>query len=219
MVRAVGAGHELMAVFRIVVGSSEAELRLKGSRFIAVAKPISSLAGAVAAREAERRRFHDAAHHVYAALLRNGEQRFDDDGEPAGTGGRPTLAAIERAGLADAVVVVTRYFGGTKLGTGGLGRAYGAAADLALDRAPGQTVVPGRLVVLTYPYRDTGAVTRLAEAMGAVRIRERYGDQAELEVAVPDFQMNRLRIEVTEATAGRAVLVELSGEMLLPFNT
>jgi len=151
--------------------------------------------------------------------MRNGEQRFDDDGEPAGTGGRPTLAAIERAGITDVVVIVTRYFGGMKLGTGGLGRAYGAAADLALDRVAGRTVVPGRRVVLTYPYADTGAVTRLAEAIGAVRLRERYGDQAELEVAVPESRMARLRVEVTEATAGRAVLVELSGEMLLPFNT
>ena len=205
--------------FRVAAGASEGEFRVKGSRFIAVAGPISELAGAVGARDAERRRFHDATHHVYAALLRNGEQRYDDDGEPAGTGGRPTLAAIERAGLTDVVVIVTRYFGGTKLGTGGLGRAYGAAADLALDRVPGRTVVPGRRCVLKYPYGDTGAVTRLAEAIGAVRLLERYGDQAELEVAVPEAGVARFRVEIAEATAGRAVLVELPGEMLLPVNT
>jgi len=208
-----------LAGFRVAAGSSEAEFRVKGSRFIAVARPVSDLAGAVRARDAERRRFHNATHHVYAAQLRNGEQRFDDDGEPAGTGGRPTLAAIERAGLTDLVVIVTRYFGGTKLGTGGLGRAYGGAAELALDRVPDRTVVPGRRVVLRYPYGDTGAVTRLAEGIGAVRLRERYGDQAELEVAVPESRMGRLRVEVAEATAGRAVLVELPGEMLLPFDT
>jgi putative IMPACT (imprinted ancient) family translation regulator len=205
--------------FRVAAGSSEEEFRVKGSRFIAVVGPISDFAGGVGARDAERRRFHGAAHHVYAALLHNGEQRYDDDGEPAGTGGRPTLAAIQRAGIMDVVVIVTRYFGGTKLGTGGLGRAYGAAADLALDRVPHRTVVPGRRCVLTYPYGDTGVVTRMTEAIGAVRLCERYGDQAEIEVAVPESGAARLRVEVAEATAGRAVLVELPGEMLLPFNT
>ena len=84
---------------RIAAGSSESEFRVKGSRFIAVARPVEDMAQAAGCRAAERRRFHDATHHVYAALLRNGDQRFDDDGEPAGTAGRPTLAAIERAGL------------------------------------------------------------------------------------------------------------------------
>jgi len=205
--------------FRVASGPSEAECRVKGSRFIAIASPISDLAEAARARDEERRRFHDATHHVYAALLRSGDQRLDDDGEPTGSAGRPALAAIERAGLADVVVIVTRYFGGTKLGTGGLARAYGAAADLALDRVPTRTVVPGRRIVLEYSYGDTGAVTRLAEAVGAVRLQERYGDRAELEVAVPESRVGRLRDEVTEATAGRTGFVELPGEVLLPFDT
>ncbi len=205
--------------FRVAVGSSEAEYSVKGSRFVAVASPISDLAGAAEARDTERRRFHDATHHVYAAVLRDGDRRFDDDGEPAGTAGRPTLAAIERAGLADVVVIVTRYFGGIRLGTGGLARAYAAAADLALERVPDRTVVPGRRIVLVYSYGDTGAVARSAEAVGAVRLDERYGDQAELEVAVPESRVARLRVEVAEATAGRAELVELPGEMLLSVDT
>ncbi len=205
--------------FRVAVGSSEAEYRVKGSRFVAVTSPIANLAAATEARDAERRRFHDATHHIYAALLRDGDRRFDDDGEPAGTAGRPTLAAIERAGLVDIAVIVTRYYGGTKLGAGGLARAYAAAADLALDRVPDRVVVPGRRIVLLYSYGDTGAVARSTQAVGAVRLDERYGDQAELEVAVPESLVARLRVEVTDATAGRAELVELPGEMLLPFDT
>ena len=205
--------------FRVAVGSSEAEHRVKGSRFVAVASPISNLPTAADARDAERRRFHDATHHVYAALLRDGDRRFDDDGEPAGTAGRPILAAIERAGLVDVVVIVTRYYGGTKLGAGGLARAYAAAADLALERVPDRVVVPGRRIVLRYPYGDTGAVARSAEAVGAVRLNERYGDQAELEVAVPESLVVRLRVEVADATAGRTEFAELPGEMLLPVDT
>lgn len=204
---------------RIAAGSSEAELRVKGSRFIAVARPVEDLAQAAGCREAERRRFHDATHHVYAALLRTGDQRFDDDGEPSGTAGRPTLAAIERAGLLDVAVVVTRYYGGTKLGTGGLGRAYGSAADLALERIPARTVVSGRRLVLAYGYPDTGAVTRLVEVSGARRLDERYGDRVELEVALPASRVAQLRAEIAEATGGRAAVAELPGEMLLPFDT
>ncbi len=204
---------------RVAAGASEAEYRIKGSRFIAVARSISDLGHAVDLREKERRRFHDATHHVYAAILRGGDQRFDDDGEPSGTAGRPTLAAINRAGLSDVAVIVTRYFGGTKLGTGGLGRAYGNAADLALERMPVRTVVKGRRVLLTYAYADTGAVARSVDAIGATRLDERYGDVAELEVALPAARVEALRAEVEEATAGRTELVELPDEMLLPFDT
>jgi uncharacterized YigZ family protein len=204
---------------RVAAGASEAEYRIKGSRFIAVARSISDLGHAVDLREKERRRFHDATHHVYAAILRGGDQRFDDDGEPSGTAGRPTLAAINCAGLYDVAVIVTRYFGGTKLGTGGLGRAYGTAADLALERMPVRTVVQGRRVLLTYSYADTGAVARSVDAIGATRLDERYGDVAELEVALPAVRVEALRAEVEEATAGRTELVELPGEMLLPFDT
>lgn len=204
---------------RVAAGASEADYRIKGSRFIAVARPVSDLDHAVGFREKERRRFHDATHHVYAAILRGGDQRFDDDGEPSGTAGRPTLAAINRAGLSDVAVIVTRYFGGTKLGTGGLGRAYGAAADLALERIPVRTVVQGRRVLLTYSYADTGAVARLVESNGATRLEERYGDVAELEVALPAVRVEALRAEIEEATAGRAELVELPGETLLPLDT
>lgn len=205
--------------FRVATGASEAEHRVGGSRFVAVAGPARDLDEASAARETQRRRFHDATHHVFAAVLRDGLHRYDDDGEPSGTAGRPVLVAIERAGLVDAVVVVTRYFGGTKLGTGGLARAYGAAADLALGRIPIRSVVQGRRVVLSFSYADTGAANRAVEAAGAVRLDERYGERAELEVAVPESRLGRLRADVTETTAGRVEIVEIPGEILLPADT
>ena len=205
--------------FLVATGQAEAEHRVKGSRFISVARSISTLADAVEARDVERRRFHDATHHVFAARQAGGECRFDDDGEPAGTGGRPLLAAIDRAGLADVVVVVTRYYGGTKLGTGGLGRAYGTAATLALERTPSQRVVRGRRLRLTFAYEDMGAVSRSAEALGATRIGESYGERVQIDIALPQAIVDRLRHEVAEATAGRAVVEELPDEMLLAVGT
>lgn len=215
----VGGPVNVSEGMRVAAAPAEAEHRVKGSRFIAVTRPISDLTEATECRDVERRRFHDATHHVYAGLLHGGEARFDDDGEPSGTGGRPVLAAIERGGLTDVVVVVTRYFGGTKLGTGGLGRAYGAAADLALDRTPARKVVPGCTVRLTYAYADTGAVTRCLEANGARRLGDRYGGQVELEIALPASRVARLREELIETTAGRTTVVELPGRMLLSLDT
>jgi len=178
--------------FLVASGQAEAEHRVKGSRFISVARSIVTLADAVEARDMERRRL---------------------------TGGRPVLAAIERAALRDVVVVVTRYYGGTKLGTGGLGRAYGTAADLALERTPIQRVVRGRHLRLTFAYEDTGAVSRSAEALGATRLGECYGDRAQLDIVLPQSGVNRLRDEVAEATAGRVLVEELPGEMLFPVDT
>lgn len=209
----------LTGAFLVAAGSAEAEIRVRGSRFIARAQPAADLAGAAEYRDSVRRRDHDATHHVYAARTHAGDHRFDDDGEPAGTGGRPVLAAIERAGVFDVVVVVTRYFGGTKLGTGGLSRAYGSAADRALEHLPGRRVVPGARVLLVYGYGDTGTVARVLEAAGAARIAERYGAGAELEVALPASRVCELEDAVKEATAGRVSVTALAGEMLLPVDT
>jgi len=205
--------------FRVASGSAEAEHRAKGSRFIATTRPVTDLAAAGSFRDVERRRFYDATHHVYAVLLRDGECRYDDDGEPSGSAGRPSLGAIERAGLTDVVVVVTRYFGGTKLGTGGLGRAYARAAALALDRTPSREVVRARRVLLEYDYADTGLVVRAAESAGAVRTRESYGERVGLEVAVPGQNLERLLVAVSEATGGRARCEALPVEILLPVET
>ena len=205
--------------YRVLSRSSEAESRVKGSRFISVCRSATDSGEALAARDGERRRFHDATHHVYAGRFRSGEERFDDDGEPSGTAGRPVLASIHRAGLVDVVVVVSRYFGGTKLGTGGLGRAYAAAADLALGAAGSRSVVAARKVIVSFDYGDTGIVTRCAEAAGAVRLADQYGERAELELAIRADRVGRLREGVTELTGGRGQVRELDGEMWLPLDT
>jgi uncharacterized YigZ family protein len=205
--------------FHVASGSAEAEHRVKGSRFLAVTHPASDLESALRFRETERRRFHDATHHVYATVLRNGESRFDDDGEPSGTGGRPVLSAIERAGFVDIVVVVTRYFGGTKLGTGGLGRAYGVAADLALERTPARSAIRACRAVVSYDYPDTGWVAHCVESVGGVRLRETYGERAKLEVALPASEIQTFRRQVAEGTADRARVTELPGESLLACET
>ncbi|MDT8435188.1 MAG: YigZ family protein [Gemmatimonadota bacterium] len=193
-------------------GAASAEIRVRGSRFLARLAPARDEAEARAHREAARRRLHDATHHVFGFRSASGEERWDDDGEPSGTGGRPVVAAITSAGVHDAVVVVTRWFGGTKLGTGGLARAYGSAAAAALREAPVAAVRPGRLLRVRYAWADTGAVTVAIEACGAVRVAERHhGQGAETEVAIAAAEVRTFAAKVRDGTAGRARVEPLPG--------
>src|SRR5690606_18787347 len=125
--------------YRSLENGPEAETRVRGSRFLGQAFRISSLEESAAAIAIIRRGYHDATHHCWALRLGPPEtpfERSDDDGEPSGTAGAPILAVLRRAELFDALVVVTRSCGGTKLGTGGLARGYGEAARAALTAAP-----------------------------------------------------------------------------------
>ncbi len=134
-------------LIEVPADAASAEHRERGSRFIAFVRAVSSENEARDFRTEIRRRFHDATHHVLAARLAAGAELLDDDGEPSGTGGRPVLDALAGSGLTDAAVVVTRYFGGTKLGTGPLARAYAGTGfgGTAKIGAWGQAPPPLRL--------------------------------------------------------------------------
>ncbi len=136
-------------------------------------------------RAAERRACHDATHHVFAARLASGESRSDDDGEPAGTAGWPILSALESADLVNVVLVVTRYFRGTKLGTGELARAYGDDARAGLATVSARQVELARILHISYAHPDTGFVTRALAGARAIVRSTSYDDRVHIEVAVP----------------------------------
>jgi putative IMPACT (imprinted ancient) family translation regulator len=198
---------ELPVSVRIPASTSEAVYRERGSRFIAFAGRADSEEQALAARDACRVRYHDATHHVFAARFLD-HVRVHDDGEPAGTGGRPVLRAIECAELHHAVVIVSRYFGGTKLGTGGLGRAYGEAARIAVDGLAIRVARSAREAVLRYSFSDTGSVMKALDAAGALRLNERYGEQVQLGIAVPLAEWGALVRRLRNETAGRITVEE-----------
>ena len=189
---------------------------MRGSRFLAIARAVGSDSEARDFRARERRRLHDATHHVLAARLRDGTELFDDDGEPFGTGGRPVLDAITASGLTDTAVVVTRYFGGVKLGTGPLARAYAAAAGAALSSTTRRRFARGAKLRLRFPYEDTGVVMRHLAGAGAVRLREEYSSQSELEVGVPLAVATELAAALRSATGGRIRIEERDEPVLLP---
>lgn len=186
-----------------VVGRASVELeRIKGSRFLGDAAPAADEAAALAVVEEVRSREPDATHHAWAFRLASGRERSSDDGEPGGTAGPPILQRIAGAGLHDVVVVVTRYYGGTNLGKGGLVRAYGAAAAAALDDLPTRT----RPVLATYDlehgYELTGAVDGVLAAFDATTLDATYGGAVTRRVGVPVADAERFAVALTEATSG-----------------
>ncbi len=188
--------------------------KTKGSRFIGEALPAADDAALAQALDAVRRREPQATHWCWAARLGAPGERGDgatprtsDDGEPSGSAGIPILREIERRGLSDTLVVVTRYYGGTKLGTGGLARAYGEAAGLALDEAPTATRVQRVALGLRFGFADTAAAMRLASEPG-VEVREQTFDASgsRLVLGVPKSAAAAMAERFIEATAGRGVV-------------
>ena len=207
-------------MFTTLAAPSEARIREKASVFLAHAAPAATEEEARAILAERERIHHDATHNCSAWSLRTGPRRANDAGEPNGSAGAPILAAIEGAGLTDCIVVVTRWYGGTKLGVGGLVRAYGDAAALALAEAPRRAGVSAVRVGIRYPYAHTSAVMRALEEAGGMEVVHGYqaaGDGGVVEASVPDDAVGRLEDELREATAG-AVGVERGGEIVLYRN-
>lgn len=179
--------------------------KIKGSRFIATVRPMRDEAELPPVVDALRAEFPEANHHCYAYRLGRGLDRFrhSDDGEPSGTGGKPILQRIDGHDLTDVLVVVTRIFGGTKLGPGGLIRAYGGAAGAALDRAEIVRVVPTRRVRLSFPYELVGVVQSALTAAELQASESCFGERVTMRVDVPERRVEAILTELRERCAGR----------------
>lgn len=185
--------------------------RVKGSRFVADAAPAGDEASALALVAQVRAAFPDATHHCWAYRLASGRERCDDDGEPRDTAGAPILRHLRGADLADVVLVVSRWFGGTKLGRGGLVRAYGAAAGAVLADAPIEVRPVLATFTLTHDYDLSGSVEAVLAAHAADVLDAAYGEAVRLGVAVPRDRASVFAEALTEATAGRVVAVPTEG--------
>lgn len=195
---------------RVTLGKqASAELTEKKSVFIGYAAPVNSEEEAVAFVQAIKKKHADARHNVYAYSLNyGGIARYSDDGEPQGTAGIPVLDIIRKGGFTDAVIVVTRYFGGILLGAGGLVRAYSAAAKLAVDAAGIVTYEQYRAFTLTVNYSDHGKLTTLLADADPLRDGIDFSDNVVLSLALPVGEYEDFRSKVTDLTAGRAVFAD-----------
>ncbi len=180
------------------------ETKIKGSRFIATVLPVSTQDQVESSLQQIRREFPDATHHCYAC--RTGTDgssfRFHDGGEPSGTAGKPIFGAIERSGLTDVLVVVTRYFGGTKLGAGGLTRAYHGAAESALDAADRVVSYVMDTIEVTFPHSYTGNVMHIVSREGAKIADTRYDEDVHLKLEIRRSGVGRLREALMSGTHG-----------------
>jgi uncharacterized YigZ family protein len=193
--------------YRTLAGPSRYELDpVKGSRFVATLDHVTTDDEALAVIAACELEWPDASHHCWAYKLAGGRTRNSDAGEPGGSAGRPILARIEGKDLADAVIVVSRWFGGTKLGVGGLIRAYGACAGKALDAAAVRVVPRTRALVVEHGYEDTAAVQTVLAAAGLTPTDADYGAAVRLILAAPEATADALVQRLVDATAGRAVI-------------
>lgn len=196
-------GHE---PYKIIEYGGEGEIVEKKSRFISHVQATGTEEEAVAFIEAEKKRYWDAKHHCYAYIL--GEQgqtvRYSDDGEPSGTAGRPILEVLTASGIRGLTLVVTRYFGGTLLGTGGLVRAYTQAAQAGLADSRVAVMRYGYTVMVVTDYNGIGKIQYLLGQRGIPIEDSVYTEQVSITCKVPYGEKEKLIKDITEATAGTA---------------
>ena len=192
--------------YKIIEYGGMGEIEEKKSRFIAHVASVSTEEEAVAFIEAKKKQFWDARHNCYAYVLGEHAQtmRFSDDGEPTGTAGRPILEVLVGSGIRNIIVVVTRYFGGTLLGTGGLVRAYTKAAQAGIETSVVRTMCCGFEMSIVTDYNGIGKVQYLLGARGISTEDADYGEQVTVRVNIPYEDKDSVIKEITDATAGKA---------------
>lgn len=201
-----------MSVYRVPAGTARIEHEVSRSRFIATLGNAESVEAARAFIHERRAEMPDATHHVYAFKVGYGSsitEGVSDDGEPTGTAGPPVLAVLRGADVGDAVLVVTRYFGGIKLGTGGLVRAYGDAARAVIGVMVTQEKIEQRRIGLTLPYPLYERVKRIAGQYEASLDAEEFGAEVTLYLTLPLTALELFTAAIRDLSAGRISPVDL----------
>jgi uncharacterized YigZ family protein len=194
---------------------NRARFTVQGSKFIATIAPAASEDAARAVIEAVNGEFPDATHHAYAYRIGSGGEileRASDDREPSGTAGPPMLQVMQGKNISDAVVIATRYFGGVKLGVGGLTRAYRDCARVAISEADLFLKEPLINYRLKTSYEDYGAVTRLLESNEGKLVSVSYSENITLAVTLPLRQAEKFNAAYESTTRGRGACELIQGK-------
>ena len=198
----------MLSQYRTVYSGGEAEIIEKKSRFIATVRPVKTEEEAIAFIESMKKKYWNATHNCSAYVI--GEhfqiQRCSDDGEPSGTAGKPMLDVLLGEEIHDVVVVVTRYFGGTLLGTGGLVRAYSSSTKEGLLASKVITKMHGQKLVIETDYTGLGKIQYILGQRGLTILDSIYTDKVELEVLLPEEEIKPVMTAITEGTNGQAVM-------------
>lgn len=198
--------------YRVLLKGGEGEIVEKKSRFIATVQKCESEEEAAAFIEEMKKKYWDARHNCSAFVIgsRGELTRCSDDGEPGGTAGRPMLEVLLGEGIRNIAVVVTRYFGGTLLGTGGLVRAYTQAVKEGLAHCSTGRMRRGFEVEVTTDYNGVGRILYLLGQRGLEPEESLYTDIVTLRLLVPAGMVEQFKKEITEATGGKANFVKMN---------
>lgn len=197
---------EASAGIPVLLSGGEAQIVEKKSRFIATIRPCETEEEAVAFIDEMKKKYWDARHNCSAFVIgKQGElTRSSDDGEPSGTAGRPMLEVLLGSGIRNVCVVVTRYFGGVLLGTGGLVRAYSQAVKEGLGACEVGRLIEGVELTIATDYNGIGKILYLLGQRGITPIHSDYGVDVTLTLRIPATDEASLQKEMTEATLGKA---------------
>jgi len=189
--------------FQTISETAQALLKIKGSRFLGYAAPAESPERAQPILAEITKKYYDATHNCFAWRTGIGAAlhfRYSDDGEPSGTAGLPIYQVIEGRALTNLVVVVTRYFGGTKLGTGGLVRAYRDSAIATLEQAKIITQIVESRFSVNFAYPRTGEIMHLLENIGARITSSNYATDVTIEISIRKSRLESLKNRLIEIT-------------------
>ncbi len=199
-----------MTDYKTVLEKASAEYVEKRSRFIASVCPVQTEAEALAFLETVRSAHREASHHVYAYACReNHIARFSDDGEPAGTAGMPVMHVLQSKGLVDVCVVVTRYFGGTKLGAGGLVRAYSKSAADGIEKAGECMQIRSSVFAVHMDYSLLGRMQYVIAEENFITLDIQYGEEVVLTLCTACARGAFLKEKLFDAAGGRITFEQL----------
>ena len=200
-----------MEQYFVVEEKGTGEILEKKSRFIAHVIPVSNEEEALTYIEKIKKQYWDARHNCFGFVIgKNNEiQRFSDDGEPQGTAGKPILEVLLKGNIHNTLIVVTRYFGGTLLGTGGLIRAYGQSAKAAVENAKIMCVCQGVGFSLKCDYNSIGKIKYIMVQMG-IEAMEEYGEDVLLHINMKEKDFENFKSQVVEVTGGKAEFSKIS---------
>ena len=196
----------------VPTGYGEDEFVEKKSRFIGRVWPVETEEEALAKIAEMKKQHYDATHNCWAYVLKSGAMRFSDDGEPGGTAGNPMMQVLQKENIFNVVCVVTRYFGGTLLGAGGLVRAYTKGAKIAIDAAGKSMKRVWSVLYIPCPYTFYERVKLETEAFGGVIRDTQFGAEVELEILVAQPQAQAFLDKILDMTSGTVEGMETGQE-------
>ncbi|MFZ1281187.1 MAG: YigZ family protein [Ignavibacteriaceae bacterium] len=183
-------------------------IKEKGSEFIAIVYPVDNEENVLNHLQEIRKKYYDATHHCYAYKIKSGEQKYSDDGEPNGTAGIRILNAIEHFDLSDVMLVVVRYFGGTKLGVGPLGKAYYNTSIEVLEKAEIQSKNLFQKIEIEVDFVFISQIHRIINQFSAIISDSQFTNKANFKCFVKPNDFEKINIELTNLTNGQILITQ-----------